>query len=657
MTELAEWQLTNETYLAQAMHWLRLRLSRLLSGQTQEEGLEAEIEAAAVRMADAAEATPPPAFVNLSSRFGLYPFEDALLLLCLAAELDTRIPGLCSRAQENNDRPFPTFALCLALFDNPAWEALSPERPLRYWQLVNLGGSSSEPLIQRPLYCDARIVNYVKGLNHLDETLMPYVLPVQGEARSVLLPTTHEATCEQIARLLEAQPQRSPIVQLCGPDDGGKLLIAREAARKLGLYLYHLPAAGLPITTVDLDRFLRLWQRESALLPLALYLEFGEAEDTAGLMYANSSLARFLARFQGAALVGTREALPGLGDTSVTLEVHKPTPGEQRTAWQKALGEEHPLIPRLASQFDLNLPAIEQAAQLAQATGDDLWRLCLARTRPRLDALAQQIEPKATWKDIVLTREAEELLRQLANQVNQRQRVYDEWGFREHMSRGLGITGLFSGESGTGKTMAAEVLANELKLNLYRIDLSAVVSKYIGETEKNLRRLFDAAEDGGAILFFDEADALFGKRSEVKDSHDRYANIEINYLLQRMEAYRGLAILATNKKSALDPAFLRRLRFVIEFPFPTPHERREIWKRVFPSATPTQGLDIEHLSHLTLTGSSIHNVALNAAFLAAQDGSPVNMPLVLEAARTEFRKIGRAISEADLRWQPNGAHA
>jgi SpoVK/Ycf46/Vps4 family AAA+-type ATPase len=150
---------------------------------------------------------------------------------------------------------------------------------------------------------------------------------------------------------------------------------------------------------------------------------------------------------------------------------------------------------------------------------------------------------------------------------------------------------------------------------------------------------------------------LFGKRSEVKDSHDRYANIEINYLLQRMEAYRGLAILATNKKSALDPAFLRRLRFVIEFPFPTPHERREIWKRVFPSATPTQGLDIEHLSRLTLTGSSIHNVALNAAFLAAQAGSPVSMPLVLEAARTEFRKIGRAFSEADLRWQPNGAHA
>jgi hypothetical protein len=657
MTELAEWQQTNETYLSQAMHWLRLRLSWLSSGQTQEAAVEAEIEAAAGRMAYAAGANPPPAFVHLGLRFGLHPFEEALLLLCLAAELDTRIPGLCARAQDSNDRPFPTFALGLALFDNPAWEALSPERPLRYWQLVNIGGSSSEPLIQRPLYCDARIVNYVKGLNHLDENLLPYVLPVKGEDRGALLPAAHVAACEQIARLMEAQPERPPVVQLCGPDDGGKVLLAREAARKLGLYLYHLPAAGLPTTTGDLDRFLRLWQREAALLPLALYLEVGEAEETAGFTNANSPLARFLARYQDAALVGSREALPGLGDTSVTVEVQKPTPGEQRTAWQKVLGEEHPLIPRLASQFDLNLPAIEQAARLAQASGDDLWRLCLARTRPRLDALAQRIEPKATWEDIVLTSEAEGLLRQLANQVDQRQRVYDEWGFRERMSRGLGITGLFSGESGTGKTMAAEVLANELQLNLYRIDLSAVVSKYIGETEKNLRRLFDAAEDGGAILFFDEADALFGKRSEVKDSHDRYANIEINYLLQRMEAYRGLAILATNKKSALDPAFLRRLRFVIEFPFPTPHERREIWKRVFPSATPTQGLDIDHLSRLTLTGSSIYNVALNAAFLAAQAGSPVNMPLVLEAARTEFRKIGRTFSEADLRWQPNGAHA
>ncbi|MEP7218695.1 MAG: ATP-binding protein, partial [Bacteroidota bacterium] len=218
--------------------------------------------------------------------------------------------------------------------------------------------------------------------------------------------------------------------------------------------------------------------------------------------------------------------------------------------------------------------------------------------------------------------------------------------------RGLGINALFAGESGTGKTMAAEVIANDLRLNLYRIDLSAVVSKYIGETEKNLRRLFDAAEDGGAILFFDEADALFGKRSEVKDSHDRYANIEINYLLQRIESYGGLAILATNMKSALDAAFMRRLRFIISFPFPGQPERREMWRKVLPAETPTDGLDFERLAKLNLTGGSISNVAINAAFLAARDNSAVTMPHILDSARAEFRKLDRPVSEADFRWTP-----
>jgi SpoVK/Ycf46/Vps4 family AAA+-type ATPase len=264
--------------------------------------------------------------------------------------------------------------------------------------------------------------------------------------------------------------------------------------------------------------------------------------------------------------------------------------------------------------------------------------------------LAPRIDAKATWSDLVLPEQELSLLRQIAAQVSQRAKVYEEWGFSKKMNRGLGISALFAGDSGTGKTMAAEVIANELRLNLYRIDLSAVVSKYIGETEKNLRRLFDAAEDGGAILFFDEADALFGKRSEVKDSHDRYANIEINYLLQRLEAYRGLAILATNMKSALDAAFTRRLRFIVNFPFPGIGERREIWRHVFPPQTLTQGLDIERLSQLNLTGGNIHNVALNAAFLAAKANKPVTMPLIFKAARAEFGKLERLVSEAELHW-------
>jgi SpoVK/Ycf46/Vps4 family AAA+-type ATPase len=279
-----------------------------------------------------------------------------------------------------------------------------------------------------------------------------------------------------------------------------------------------------------------------------------------------------------------------------------------------------------------------------------LWDACLARTRPSLEALAERIVPKATWDDIVLPPAEKALVRQIADQVAQRNRVYQDWGFEQKMSRGFGVSALFAGESGTGKTMAAEVVANHLRLDLYRIDLSAVVSKYIGETEKNLRRLFDAAEAGGIILFFDEADALFGKRSEVKDSHDRYANIEVNYLLQRMESFGGLAILASNMKSALDGAFLRRLRFVVNFPFPGAAERKAIWQRAFPAETPTRDLDFDRLARLNLPGGHITLIALNAAFVAAQAKSEVTMPLVLDAARNEFRKIERPIHEPDFRW-------
>jgi SpoVK/Ycf46/Vps4 family AAA+-type ATPase len=241
-------------------------------------------------------------------------------------------------------------------------------------------------------------------------------------------------------------------------------------------------------------------------------------------------------------------------------------------------------------------------------------------------------------------------LRQIAGQVGARAAVYDGFGFRARMNRGLGISVLFAGDSGTGKTMAAEVIANELALLLYRIDLSAVVSKYIGETEKNLRKLFDAAEEGGAILFFDEADALFGKRSEVKDSHDRYANIEINYLLQRIEAYQGLAILATNMKGALDPAFMRRLRFIVNFPLPGPAERKAIWQHAFPDEVPRGTLDYDRLARLNLTGGNIQSIALNSAFLAAESGQPVGMALLLDAARAEFRKLEKPVNEADFRW-------
>jgi SpoVK/Ycf46/Vps4 family AAA+-type ATPase len=240
------------------------------------------------------------------------------------------------------------------------------------------------------------------------------------------------------------------------------------------------------------------------------------------------------------------------------------------------------------------------------------------------------------------------VLREIATQVRQRAKVYEEWGFGEQR-RGLGVTALFAGVSGTGKTMASEVLAADLHLDLYRIDLSQVVSKYIGETEKNLRRVFDAAEGGGVILLFDEADALFGRRSEVKDSHDRYANIEISYLLQRMEEYRGLAILTSNQRAALDHAFLRRLRFIVEFPFPVAPARADIWRRVFPPATPVEGLDAGKLARLNVAGGSIRNIAMNAAFLAAEAGQPVRMSDVLHATRTECAKMDKTPNDAEVR--------
>jgi SpoVK/Ycf46/Vps4 family AAA+-type ATPase len=308
----------------------------------------------------------------------------------------------------------------------------------------------------------------------------------------------------------------------------------------------------------------------------------------------------------------------------------------------------------------LDIPAIQAIAAEARARASispDLdvataaWQGCRARCRARLDGLAQRLQPAAAWEDLVLPDLQLHALRQIAIQVRHRSTVYESWGFAAKSARGLGIAALFSGVSGTGKTMAAEILATELRLDLYRIDLASVVSKYIGETEKNLRRVFDAAEESGAILLFDEADALFGKRSDVKDSHDRYANIEVSYLLQRMEAFQGLAILTTNLKSSLDRAFQRRLRFIVNFPFPDAAQRQEIWSRIFPAKAPTRELDPRRLSQLNVAGGNIRNIAVNAAFLAAEEGNgqPVEMKHLVRAARFEAEKIDRPLSEAETR--------
>jgi hypothetical protein len=342
----------------------------------------------------------------------------------------------------------------------------------------------------------------------------------------------------------------------------------------------------------------------------------------------------------------------------LSVAVDKPQPLEQKRLWIAALGDRvaslNGSLDALSAQFRLSARAI---ASIAEGNGDDadtspesrLWQACRVSGRARLDDLADRIMPMAAWDDLVLPDAALATLRQIAAHVRQRVRVHEEWGFAGRGRRGAGISALFCGESGTGKTLAAEVLAHDLGLDLYRIDLSSVVSKYIGETEKNLKRVFDAAEDSGSILLFDEADALFGKRSEVKDSHDRYANIEISYLLQRMEAYRGLAILTTNMKTALDRAFQRRLRFIVTFPFPDSELREAIWRRVFPAAAPLAAIDYRRLARLNLPGGNIRNIALHAAFLAADSRVPVGMGHLLAAAHAESAKLERPLSEAETR--------
>jgi len=702
--DLDNWQENNQRYLTAALYWLRLRLRSfaeqpspptavfdsepaprsqvsankwrfwdkhepganqpraLLPPAPDGSAVTAEQLGQAYKAMEEAEAgTPPPAIVMLSHSFGLSRFEKEVLLLCSAMELDTRIAAMCADAQINAGRPYPTFALAMTLFDDPAWSALSPEGPLRHWRLLEINQPGAQPLTTSALRADERIVNFLKGLNYLDDRLATLLLPMPPvvEVGPAGLPPSQQRTVDAILNCLrQARATSLPVIQLAGAESASKQLIAQQVVAALGLRLYRLHGELVPAHTGDLETLARLAERETALWPLAIYLEAREL-DREKASDSHAPIDRFLARNNGIVFLDVREARRELSRETITIDIARPTPAEQALAWSAALGpESNGLAATLASQFNLSLATIQQVAwsplldsgEESSARRDRLWNACLAATRPGLDRLAERIEPKASWDDIVLPEAEMNLLAQIASQVRNRGRVYEAGGFAASRSRGLSINALFTGESGTGKTMAAEVLANELKLGLYRIDLSSVVNKYIGETEKNLRRLFDAAEDGGAILFFDEADALFGKRSEVKDSHDRYANIEINYLLQRLESFSGLAIMATNMKGALDTAFLRRIRFILEFRAHTAVERAVIWQKIFPPQTETAGLDYERLAKLNLNGGSINNIAINAAFLAAQAATPVTMPLVLEAARTEFLKLKRPLSEADFQW-------
>ncbi|MGV9574719.1 ATP-binding protein, partial [Streptomyces nigra] len=436
------------------------------------------------------------------------------------------------------------------------------------------------------------------------------------------------------------------VVVLSGPQHGNLTAVAAEAARTAGGRALHVVAAeDLPRAAEVRERFLRLMERESVLDGCAWAMDLSDArqDEAPALLRAMLDLsvpAVVLCHDMGAVPTPvTREA--------VRIAVPRLGMAERAAALGAALAEhcgpEDGLAPETtvaaAGVFDLSVQDLDAAAEEV-ARGADLWTACRMRARAGFSGVAQVVEPRADWSRLVLPESQLTQLRALVGAVRHRSRVLEEWGFGATSVRGLGTTALFAGPSGTGKTLAAEVIAKELGLDLVVVDLSRVVSKYIGETEKNLARIFEAAEDSAAVLLFDEADALFGRRTEVRDSHDRYANLEVGYLLQRMESFRGLAVLTTNTKGALDQAFLRRLRVVVTFPYPDPSARAALWARAFPAKTPTGGLDHRRLAAVDLPGGAIAAAALTAAFLGAERGE-VSEEDVAAATRWELAKSGR----------------
>lgn len=640
---------------------------------------EKELEEAVQERQDVERSLPEASRLQMLCRaFSLSGFECDLLLLCALVELDLSAAALCSHWHGDPRMRNPTFSLAARILPDAYWSALSPDGPLRRWRLIE--AAKGDLLVLSSLKIDERVLHHLMGLDYLDERLRGLAEPVHPSGS---LPPSHAALAERIEQAWSSEEGPLPLICLSGSRQAGAQAIAAQACAALGIKLYGIAASDIPTSPAEREDLARIWEREALLAGLSLLVRFEDLEEKEGGSPLQAALApalSFLRRLETVALATSLRPLPLSGSFAsfgsfsascpsgrsvLRLQVEMPGADEQEELWRQALlggpWELNGELQQATSQFSLAPQQIKDAAaevlalQESGQKGSDeagmlrlLRRACKAAARPRLDELAERIPPQADWEDLVLPEAQKQILREIESQVRHSAKVYRKWGFAGKGGRGLGISALFAGESGTGKTMAAEVLAGRLDLDLYRIDLSQVVNKYIGETEKNLHRVFDAAEGGGCILLFDEADALFGKRSEVKDSHDRYSNIEVGYLLQRMEAFRGLAILTTNIRSALDRAFLRRIRFIVQFPFPGEADRREIWRRIFPRETPRNGLDYEKLSRLNVTGGSIRNMALHSAFLAAEEDEAVGMRHLLRAAKVEYGKLERPLSGLEI---------
>lgn len=618
--------------------------------------------------------------VHLANCFQLSAFEQQALIVCLAPQIDARYAKIYAYLQNDLTKKSASIDLILGLLCPEMAGRLAclryfhPRAPLRHFGLVENGEADhGNSAAQHSLRASLRIVHHALGNTVIDERLA-------GEAR-FLAPLNWEkvvinsALRRQLQSLFSATGQDAAtrrILYLHGRRGLGKQTIARALCGE-----NHLPlvAADVRPWLAHADTFqekLRLLLREGLLQPCAVFIAHLEKLEQAAeeMPWLREQFFQEIAELGWTLFLSSENPLPAWWPDLpevVPVEIPAPDSAEQQALWRLHLngsfeaGDLQPLE-ELTARFDLNGGQIAGAVQLATQAGRlanpagapltlrDLLRSSRIQSQPKLSALARKIEPKYAWQDLVLPEDQMQQLREIADQVKFRHVVLHDWGFAGKLSLGRGINALFAGPSGTGKTMAAEVIANELGLDLYKIDLSAVVSKYIGETEKNLNRVFTEAEHSNAILFFDEADALLGKRSEVKDAHDRYANIEIAYLLQKMEEYEGLVILATNLKKNMDDAFVRRLQFVVDLPFPDEKYRHRIWSAIFPSSTPlSDEIDFKLLAKkLKITGGNIKNIGMKAAYLAAAEGGAVRMQHVVRATKREFQKMGKLYVESDF---------
>lgn len=569
--------------------------------------------------ADPPDAAPvldlPPLLEILAARFHLTPFETELLALALAVEIDPATAEAVRRRQPDGD-PRPSFGLAFTTLTAPHWSALTPDRPLLRWHLLRAGDAAL--MADAPLTLDPRLLHALMGAGSPDGVLEPWGRKL-GAAQP--LSAAQQALADDLAKLLGREA-----VQLTGPHSGDRDAVLRSAGA--GRSLWRLDV--IPADTTALLQLARLIERECVLTGLIAVLDAG------------SEPARRLALALDAPMVLTGpEAWHGLDRPARTFTLPATGFADRRELWQAAAPDTAPdALDRLANDFSLDALAIAEIGASCD-TPAQMRQAARLRCRVPLDRLATRRSPKTEWDDLALRPAQQSALQALIERVRQQPRVLHDWGYARASGRGNGTVALFTGPSGTGKTLASEAVAAALDLDLLHVDLGQIVSKWLGQTEKNLDRIFDAAAQGGAVLLFDEADALFGKRGEVRDSRDRHANMEVSFLLQRIEAHDGLVILTTNQQQALDDAFLRRIAVVVPFPFPDAGLRRDIWTRSHPATAPVRA-DADRLAQIAVSGGEIRNIALGAAFGAAARGADaIGMDDLIAAADQELAKLGR----------------